>query len=455
MVSRGEWSQSWLTVLRMASVTAWAISACAVGCSTHSKRLASPRRAFYSNDLILAQQQLEKLSDKKSDRTVAQLDLALVDLLSGQPESAEQRLRDVRDEWDKLEKISIAESAASLIRDDQSRAYSGEDYEKVLLHVFLTLSSLMSDGVDAESYSLQTLSKQQEIVGKARQRDGDDAVGDDYCIPAIAPYMRGVLREATLGNYDDAVRSYRRSYQLQPTANFLLGDIERASNGVHSHKGHGVVYVIAMVGRGPYKREVEAVATQDALFIADRIISAVGEYSVPPTLAPVKVPGIVRMAKPFDLVGIEVNGQPATTTMPLTDLHALAERSIEQNLSETIAWAVARRVLKKGAVYTAKDHLGAEAGLASLAFDAAGVVWEATESADTRCWGVLPGEIQIARLELPVGTHLLNLEPVASGRPVAPGSLCEVAVADGRNAYVLAYWPDLKPIGQVLVRDAR
>ena len=47
-----------------------------------------------------------------------------------------------------------------------------------------------------------------------------------------------------------------------------------------------------------------------------------------------------------------------------------------------------------------------EAGMLSggLALDVAGVVWEATESADTRCWGLLPDKIQVMRLELPAGT---------------------------------------------------
>jgi len=40
-----------------------------------------------------------------------------------------------------------------------------------------------------------------------------------------------------------------------------------------------------------------------------------------------------------------------------------------------------------------------------LAVDLAGVAWEATESADTRCWGLLPDQIQVLRVELPAGRH--------------------------------------------------
>ena len=36
-----------------------------------------------------------------------------------------------------------------------------------------------------------------------------------------------------------------------------------------------------------------AEATSDALLIADRLLSAAGDHTLPPTLAPVKVPTIV------------------------------------------------------------------------------------------------------------------------------------------------------------------
>ena len=232
----------------------------------------------------------------------------------------------------------------------------------------------------------------------------------------------------------------------------MLEDLQRAKTSVHSQPQHGVVYVVAMVGRGPYKEEVNAQATQQALLIADQILSAVSKYSVPPTIAPVKVPTIVSPPKPFDLIGIDINGQARTTTLPITDLHQLAVSSYEAKRTEVIARAVARRVIKKGAVYAAKDHFEASSDIASLAMDAAGVLWEATEAADTRCWGLLPREIQMVRLELPAGSHLLSLAPITAGKPVAKQQEIQVDVKAGRNTYVLGYWPGLQPIGELLIR---
>jgi hypothetical protein len=95
----------------------------------------------------------------------------------------------------------------------------------------------------------------------------------------------------------------------------------------------------------------------------------------------------------------------------------------------------------------AKDRLAADSDIASLALDIAGVAWEATESADTRCWGVLPREIQVARIELPEGIHEISLEPITAGRPVGPLQTQAVQISSGKNHYLLGYWPGATPIG--------
>jgi RNA polymerase sigma-70 factor (ECF subfamily) len=99
---------------------------------------------------------------------------------------------------------------------------------------------------------------------------------------------------------------------------------------------------------------------------------------------------------------------------------------------------VARRAVKKGTIFSVKQGLGMGEGLPSLALDVAGVAWEATESADTRCWSLLPDRIQVLRLELPVGSHTLLLRPLdRQGQPLGQPVPQTVTVADGRNSYLL------------------
>jgi len=87
-----------------------------------------------------------------------------------------------------------------------------------------------------------------------------------------------------------------------------------------------------------------------------------------------------------------------------------------------------------------------------LAVDIGGIVWEATENADTRCWGLLPDRIQVRRIELPAGKHTLGLSAVNRLGGNGPVYDTTVDVVASRNTYVLASFPDSHLIGQIVQR---
>lgn len=460
------------------------------GCSSHVHRLQKPRQQFLAGDLLAAQESLsEQLNKRRSrDRDVLALDLAIVQLCQGQPREAEQVLRHVRDRFDHLEQASIAESFTALMTDDQRHAYAGEDYEKVLVRVFLALSNLMHDGGDVESYCLQINEKQEQLflAAQAAANSNQAAEGTDEsaenAIPppsadpnaesaqpprvaealppavplhlqplAVGPYLNGVLKEATHRHYDDAQRAYEQVVQLAPEFTAGPVDLERARFGHHSERGHGALYVIGLIDRGPIKVEQAAVATSEALLIADRVLSAMGPHQIPPTLAPVKIP-VVQVPYPVvSHLAVELAPQQVYATETICDIGQLAVQYDEAARADRIARAVVRRVVKKSAVVVAKDQVAANSAIADLAMTAAGVAWEATESADTRCWGLLPRAIQVRRCELPAGRYQIPLRAVATTGEQGPAIPVTVDILDGRNTYVLGYFPDLQPIGQILV----
>ena len=123
------------------------------------------RQYFYDGDLTTAATSLEEHVRKyPDDADVAALDLAMVQLVSGEPAAAESTLRQVRDNLDYLEQADAVELGVSMLTDDQQLAYAGAGYEKVLARVFLTLSNLLTEGDDAAAYSLQINAKQQELL---------------------------------------------------------------------------------------------------------------------------------------------------------------------------------------------------------------------------------------------------------------------------------------------------
>jgi tetratricopeptide (TPR) repeat protein len=427
--------------------------ALAAGCSHYAQHVELAREHFYSGRLEMAAAAFDEAIPKsQGSGDVINLEKSLVLLADGRPAEAESLLREVRDRFDHLELSSPTEKAVSMFTDDTRIAYAGEDYEKVLIRAMLALTNLMHDGGDAEAYSLQVVDKQQQII-QAAAIESEENPKAAYKQVAVGPYLRGILREETHTNYDDAARSFETVVSWQPEFAPGKHDLARAAHGRHSERGNGVVYVFALVGQGPHKIEVAEVPSSVALLVADRIISAVGDQTLPPTIAPIKVPKVVASHNVIGSVGIDVDGKPAARTETITDVTAMAVSQGEAIHDQIVGRAVARRVLKKASIYGVKEFTGVEKHtLAGLGFDALGVVWEATENADTRSWSLLPDKIQVLRLELPAGEHQLSLTPLGhNGRPYGQKASQAVTVADGRNTYVLASFPGQRLVGKVLV----
>jgi len=420
------------------------------GCATYADRLNEVRDVFATGNLQVTEESIEKGMRRRCDRNVLALDRAVVKLAAGKPHEAEQTLREMRDKFDHLEQKAIGEKALSMLTDANSEAYSGEDYEKVLLRVFLCLSNLMGDGGDVGAYAYQVAEKQQQIIQDGLQKDGTNPKYNYHQV-AFGAYLNGAIREATHADYDDVQRSFAVVCNWQPDFAYGKQDLERAQFGKHSQPGNGVLYVITLVGVGPHKEEEYAVASTVSLLIADRILSAVGNQTLPPTIAPIKVPKVVLTPHEVGAIDVRVNNWQAGRTATITDIGKMAVDQHEAVIDRIVAEAVVRRVVKKGVIYGAKELTGTDKGsLAGFGFDALGVVWEATETADTRCWGLLPDKIQVLRVELPAGTHDITLQSqMTSGLPLGRPATKKVEIADGRSTYMLANFPLGNLVGEI------
>jgi hypothetical protein len=432
--------------------------AVALGCTSHADNLQKVRSDYFAGNLALANAKLEtEIAKKDNESDVWKLDRATVLLTEGKPKEAEKLFREVRDHFDALEGKDAGEITKSMLTDDRQLAYTGEDYEKVLIRFMLAMCNLFGDGSDAAAYALQVNEKQQQIIDKSTSKTPDGKnLKESYKLVGAGAYLHAALKEETHTNYDDVARSLEQVVKWQPDFAPAKADLERAKTGRHSQPGHGVVYVFALVGKGPIKEERAEPVSQVSLLIADRLISAFGKQTLPPTIAPIKVPYV---AKPLgnDGKGVMVSvGGKTYPTAKLMDIGEMAHDQCEAVFPETVARAVVRRVVKKGAIYGAKEALKTDKqSPLSLALDITGVAWEATEVADTRCWGLLPSVIQVLRLELPVGEHeitIFNANQTSWNIEIANNAL-KLNIQDGRNTYVLANYPDTKLAGKILTNS--
>jgi hypothetical protein len=108
----------------------------------------------------------------------------------------------------------------------------------------------------------------------------------------------------------------------------------------------------------------------------------------------------------------------------------IAEQTLQAYMPAITARAVARAVLK----YNMSREAGKQNDVAGLIVNIAGVL---TERADTRSWLSLPANIQMARLQLPAGTHTLSIELLNDfGHIQHTTKLSNVKVTPGERRYV-------------------
>lgn len=423
------------------------------GCARSLKSIDAGRDAFATGDLITARATLaDHASSRNRFSDAAALDLAMVELASGDAAAAESRLRVLRDQFDALPKLAPLHETASMVSDDTARVFRPAGYEQVMIRALLSVCSLATDQVDAESYALQSMMKQNELAREAEQRGVLDAA-EIYQPIALAPYLRGMLREATHHDYDDAAKAYQLVSSVRPQFAPVQADIQRASVGTHSAPGHGVLYVIACVGRGPVLRETTAPTTSTALSIASSVLNAETNEEptehgqrvggpVLPNIAAVKIPEVVLPPSDVAAIGVRVDETLYGATQTLTDVGELASQQVAAERPWTIARAVVRRATKETAVAKVGDALGLSGTTGSLFHFAAASAWSGVEHADTRCWGLLPREIQVFRAELPSGAHQVSLQPLGySGAALAAGRTERVQIVDGRNQYLIVVSP--------------
>ncbi len=466
------------------------------GCHNWQKAHEAAVTQFGHGDIEVSRAALkESQQQRRSEKKILELDAGIMDLASGNVGQAETRFRTVRRELEHLEQKDVAEQASSMMTDSRAVAYSGRDFERRMVLNMALLASLLGDGQDAFAYSMQAT--EEAANRKVALSDAVKKASDANALAESAPEP-GAEASITPASYSSsrnipvcvaspldqplALSSYlSASVQSEQPSRYLeteqtLNDIgfwnplfqrhEQATTkgdfGSRCAAGNGSLHVIMLIGKAPRWVSESAEPTSAALLIADRIISATGKHTLPPTIACVKIARPMPFGNPIPAGHLQCligpYGALGTSSAPVAfstvvDLNEVARASYEEHRDEEIAHAVARRVVKKGAVYVLKEAQNIHRNsLVDLGINVAGVAWEAMEKADTRSWRLLPARIDIARSELPAGRWSITLSLSQSGgsRP----QTVPVHIENGRNTYIVCLVPEQDFTGQILVGGA-
>lgn len=445
-------------VATLLTITPMLISGCARHADLHTAALSSWREGAVGTASAQIRDAVEYAD--RDNRHLLQLDQAMIELQAGDARSAEGSLRSIRDHLDYLKQTDLSEEVQSLLTDAEAKAWQAHDYEYTMLLNNVLLASMMNDGFDTFAWSLQL---QEHLRRSLTDPESDPSTGsEEDVVPtaadgasprhnrmrstprhplAFSSYLSGVVQSEFVSRREEGTHAVQLAAHWN---NAVSSDSESEAlpAGLSCSPGHGAVHIIVYRGTAPRWQEVSVHPTSEALLIADRILSATGKHSLPPSISAVKIaePELppAWLTSPCSLSATANTSTSAQFRFHLfADLYPAACSDAAANRDREIARAICRRVVKKTAIVAAKEFADVEKNaVADIGFNILGVLWEASEKADTRRWSTLPAQVLTAAAELPSGDCTITLT-AGTDEPVS----CPIRVENGKNTVILVSMP--------------
>ena len=387
----------------------------------------------------------------KRNRLLYQLDRGMLAFSAGEFREAIQAFEEAEQIMDELYTISLSQEATTFVINDNTAPYRGEDFESVMLNLFLALS-------------YANLSQIEEALVEARKVDSkltainlqySDSQKNGYQEDPFARLLMGILyeMEQTTNDLNDAYISYSLALEGYES------EYQRFGLAVPQVLVENALSAAGFMGEEEEKRLKERFPAQQYLSLAERKEKAEVFGLHLNGRAPVKEPDLVVLPMPDGfLVKLAFPSyKPVPRTIVGARLHAksleddtafqasfsMAEpigRIAVENLEDrrvriaakTLARVTAKYLAVKAAQREVSEQFGGLAGV--LAGVTGNLLAFASEEPDLRSWRTLPAEILISKLTLPPGTYKLWAECfTASGGVVRKVALGERELMPGEK----------------------
>ena len=415
-------------------------------CATFSDTIQSTESSLARQQPRAALAEYEKLKPNAADRVLYLMNTGMLQRMSGDYDASTRTLEAAKGQIEQLRALSLREQALSVTVNDATKAFIGEDYERVMVNNYLALNYLERGQLDAARVE----ALQVDVL--LREKQQRTSKNSPYQEDAFARYLTGIVYEDE-GEWSDAMIAYRKAYdaynrQLKAFGvampETLKHDLIRLADrmGIADEakryreefkidqtlseadlQERGEIIFIVDAGLAPLKREKAITAPNPA---TGRIVR-------------VAVPEYRARAHPFAYARLSAEPESARTSR-VENVEAIAMKTLDSEMPGITARAIARAVAKDslaGAAAASGNNNSSGAALLGLAVNLAGVL---TERADTRSWFTLPGEIHLARFALPPGEYKVKIELHAKDERVLDSYEIKVALRKGEKKYLSRYW---------------
>ena len=384
-------------------------------CASHDYISSRAHRAFeFKNYDLAARAYEEEIKESKRNRLLFQLDLGLSHFYNHDYKAAIRTLLKAEQEIEKVDYFSLSEEAGVLVSSSNSRTYLPEEWERVIVNLFLALSFAVQDNPEEALVEVRKFHQKWEKISREQKKS--------YRESPFALYLSSLLW-ASQKEWDSALLDGEKALSFKDfpmLKELLLYWSRRASRwekwreykkkwptqaskvkNYASKKNWGYLQLFFLHGQSPVKTPRG------------------GEYN--------NLPEYKKRTYPdsrYELKNLKCLNSSTKKSEISLDLESSLMEALEEKMSTIIGARVLRTAVKGGvAVAVAKATKSKELGW--LAF----YLLMLGESADLRSWQTLPAQVQSMVCRLPAGKHTpVVVQKTVDGRWLNEWKLEEIEV---------------------------
>ena len=332
--------------------------------------------------------------------------------------------------WEEQARLNpemLLRDAGSLLINDKTRAYTGLDFEKVMLTTRMALNHLALGEWDDARVAIKRTHEREALIAALRAdqvRRSEEAAGESgytrdfrelngYPVETIdspevnalrnsyqnafSHYLAGFLYEA-LGETSLASAGYRQAIELQPGRALLEDGLARLDvrlaqrrKSVADSNSHTDLLVIVETGLAPARKSVNInipIVKDDEVFFA-----------------PISFPVLHSQVGPTGTREVVVDAMRSAESADIASVDLMSRRALKDEMPWIVLRAVTRATVKVAAQKAASEEEDSRAVSAAVKIGSI-----LTEQADERAWRSLPAEIAVARVRLPPGVHEIGVD---------------------------------------------
>lgn len=360
--------------------------------------------AYQSGQLAKAEDLIDTLSKSEmprdnylhsKDAVWILLDRATIAFAKGEMTKAIHYYNQALEALDYYDQECRVEKFEQILLQDDTCAYTGDDYEQILARIYLALALLQSEDF---SNALALLRQAEDAQEKKIEyyRQVKNPCQSSLILNPLAKYLLGLISEKK--------KDLSNANLLYDQVSTLLSQEQVPQEFFQSKTKHTLLIVLHN-GQSPYKISTTTTGSIASAAVLETLLGCHGIEPAWSSLSGIPVPMLVQnpTSSPTPL-SISV-GNDQKFCFPFFNVTSTAFYTLEQKKPTIVGRGLARLIFRRSAVAYAEERDPSLGALTDIAMYMANI----NTQADVRMWRTLPGRIDLARFELDSGDYVLEI----------------------------------------------